>query len=145
MLISPAYAQAAGGGDSGLIAFLPIILIFVVFYFLLIRPQQKKVKDHKVMVAAVRRGDKVVTGGGLLGTVTKVVSDGEVQVELCEGVKVRVVKGTISEVLTKGEPARAAKAGKAKAGAPANDDQQAPAPFNPGAAIAKFLRGGKDK
>lgn len=142
MLISPAYAQAAGGGESGLIAFLPIVLIFVVFYFLLIRPQQKKMKNHKAMVAAVRRGDKVVTGGGLLGTVTKVVSDGEVQVELSEGVKVRVVKGTISEVLNKGEPA---KAGKGKAGAPANDDQQAPAAFNPGAAIAKFLRGGRDK
>ena len=79
MLISPAYAQApgAGGGDV-LVSLLPIILIFVVFYFLLIRPQQKKVKQHRAMIEAVRRGDRIVTSGGIIGTVTKVISDGEV-------------------------------------------------------------------
>jgi preprotein translocase subunit YajC len=148
MWISPAFAQdAAGGGESGLIAFLPIILIFVVFYFLLIRPQQKKMKDHKTMVAAVRRGDKVVTGGGLIGTVTKVVSDTEVQVELAQGVKVRAVKGTLSDVVTKGEPAKQAAGGGAKKGAakPANDDAASKGPFSPVEALSKFLRGGKDK
>jgi preprotein translocase subunit YajC len=147
MWISPAYAQAAGGGDSGggLVAFLPIVLIFVVFYFLLIRPQQKKMKDHKAMVGAVRRGDKVVTGGGLIGTVSKVVSDTEVQVELAQGVKVRVVKGTLSDVLNRGEPAKpAAKAGNAP-GKAANDGGAPEAPAGPLGALSKMLRGGKDK
>jgi preprotein translocase subunit YajC len=147
MWISPAYAQAAGGGDSGggLVAFLPIVLIFVVFYFLLIRPQQKKMKDHKAMVGAVRRGDKVVTGGGLIGTVSKVVSDTEVQVELAQGVKVRVVKGTLSDVLNRGEPAKpTAKAGSAP-GKAANDGGAPEAPAGPLGALSKLLRGGKDK
>ncbi|WP_299617013.1 preprotein translocase subunit YajC [Pelagibius sp.] len=118
MLISPAYAQAAGGGGADIFtSLLPIILIFVVFYFLLIRPQQKKVKQHRDMVQALRRGDKVVTGGGLIGTVTKVISDTEVQVELAEGVRVRVVKHTVQDVLSRTEAA------PAKGGAPkaAND------------------------
>jgi len=85
--------------------FLPIILIFVVFYFLLIRPQQKKVKQHREMVSAIRRGDKIVTAGGLIGTVTKIISDTEAQVELAEGVRVRVVRHTISEVLSRTEAA----------------------------------------
>ena len=148
MWISPAYAQAAGGGESGgLVAFLPIVLIFVVFYFLLIRPQQKKMKNHKAMVGAVRRGDKVVTGGGLIGTVSKVVSDTEVQVELAQGVKVRVVKGTLSDVLNRGEPAKPAAGAKAgKAPAQAANDQGAPKGLaGPVEAISKFLRGGRDK
>ena len=106
MLISPAYAQAAGDGGSAMVQLLPLVLIFVVFWLLLIRPQQKKMKQHRTMVSALRRGDKVVTGGGLFGTVTKVVSDGEVLVEIAEGVKVRVLRGTISEVLSKTEPAK---------------------------------------
>ena len=106
MLISPAYAQAAGGdGGGALVQLLPLVLIFVVFWLLLIRPQQKKMKQHRAMVAALRRGDKVVTAGGLLGTVTKVVDDREAQIEIAEGVKVRVVRSTISEVLSKTEPA----------------------------------------
>jgi preprotein translocase subunit YajC len=147
MWISPAYAQAAGGGESGLIAFMPIVLIFVVFYFLLIRPQQKKMKNHKAMVAAVRRGDKVVTGGGLIGTVSKVVSDTEVQVELAQGIKVRVVKGTISDVLNRGEPAKpaaGAKDGKAPAMA-ANDEGAPKGPAGPVEALSRLLRGGRDK
>ena len=124
MLISPAYAQAGGaaGGDM-LTSLLPIILIVVVFYFLLIRPQQKKVKQHREMVNALRRGDRIVTAGGLIGTVTKVVNDTEAMVELAEGVRVRVVRHTIQEVLSKTEAAAASGAGaKGDGGAqPAND------------------------
>ncbi len=87
--------------------FLPLILIFAIMYFLLIRPQQKKMKEHQAMVAAVRRGDQVVTQGGLIGKVTKVKDDNEVEVELAEGVKVRVVKSTLANVTSKTEPAKA--------------------------------------
>lgn len=104
--ISPAYAQAAGGGGGGggLGAMLPLVLIFVVFYFLLIRPQQKKAKEHKAMLDAVRRGDKVVTGGGIIGTVTKVKDDNEITVEISDGVKVQVQRGLLASVLSKTEP-----------------------------------------
>ena len=105
MFVSPAYAQAAeGGGGGGLEAFLPLILIFVVFYFLLIRPQQKKMKEHKAMLGAVRRGDKIVTGGGIIGTITKVIDENEVTAEIADGVKVRVQRGLISSVLSKTQP-----------------------------------------
>ena len=108
MLISPAFAQAAGdGGGSGFEALLPLVLIFVVFYFLLIRPQQKKVKQHKEMLSAIRRGDKVVTGGGIMGTVTKVNDDNEVTVEITKDIKVRVRRHLIHEVLSKMEPVKA--------------------------------------
>ncbi|MDP5215859.1 MULTISPECIES: preprotein translocase subunit YajC [Ruegeria] len=93
--------------EGGAIAqFLPLILIFAIMYFLLIRPQQKKVKEHQAMVNALRRGDQVVTQGGLIGKVTKVKDDGELEVEIAEGVKVRVVQATISQVLNKTEPAK---------------------------------------
>ncbi|PSL21676.1 preprotein translocase subunit YajC [Shimia abyssi] len=85
--------------------FLPLILIFAIMYFLLIRPQQKKVKEHQAMVDAIRRGDQVVTQGGLIGKVVKVKDDNEIEVELGEGVKVRVVQSTIAQVVTKTEPA----------------------------------------
>lgn len=112
MFISPAYAQAAGGtGGGGLEALLPLVLIFVVFYFLLIRPQQKKMKDHRAMLGAVRRGDKIVTGGGILGTVSKVDDDQVVTVEIAKDIKVKVRRELISAVLNKNEPA----------GTPAND------------------------
>ena len=115
MLISPAYAQAAGGLDqSALVQFLPLVLIFVVFYFLLIRPQQKKQKDHRAMLDAVRRGDRVVTGGGILATVSKVVSPEEVEVDLAPNVRVRVLRSTISSVLTKPDPAAAREAARDK-------------------------------
>jgi len=107
MLATPAYAQAAAGGAAGgLIGFVPILLIFVIMYFLMIRPQQKKVKEHKSMVEALRRGDKVVTSGGIIGKVVK-VEDAEVEVELAPNVKVRVVKSTIAQVTSKTEPAEA--------------------------------------
>ncbi|WP_299549490.1 preprotein translocase subunit YajC [uncultured Tateyamaria sp.] len=86
--------------------FIPLILIFAIMYFLLIRPQQKKVKEHASMVEALRRGDQIVTQGGLIGKVSKVKEDNEVEVELAEGVKVRVVKSTIAQVLNKTEPAK---------------------------------------
>jgi len=108
MFISTAYAQAAGGADGAgaLMQFAPLILIFVVFYFLLIRPQQKKQKEHKAMLEAIRRGDKIVTAGGLIGTVAKVVGDDELSVEIAEGVKVKVARGMVSTVLLKTEPAK---------------------------------------
>lgn len=112
--ISPAYAQATGGGGggSGLEAMFPLILIFVVFYFLLIRPQQKKAKEHKAMLEAVRRGDKVVTGGGIIGTVTKVSDDQEITVEIADGIKVRVQRGLLAAVLTKTAPVKEDKKSK---------------------------------
>jgi preprotein translocase subunit YajC len=85
--------------------FIPLILIFAIMYFLLIRPQQKKLKQHQSMVAALRRGDQVVTAGGLIGKVSKIKDDAEVEVELAEGVKVRVVRSTIGQVINKTEPA----------------------------------------
>jgi preprotein translocase subunit YajC len=87
--------------------FLPLILIFAIMYLLLIRPQQKKMKEHQRMVEGLRRGDQVVTQGGLIGKVAKVKDDNEIEVELAEGVKVRVVKSTIAQVLSKTEPAKA--------------------------------------
>ncbi|MBB3900271.1 preprotein translocase subunit YajC [Roseococcus suduntuyensis] len=101
MFISPAYAQdAAGGAGAIVMQLLPLILIFVVFYFLLIRPQQKKMKEHKAMLGALKRGDRVVTAGGILGEVklVKETSD-EVEVEIANGVRVTVVRGTISAVI----------------------------------------------
>ncbi len=107
MFISPALAQTGGGagGLGGIEGLMPFVLIAVVFYFLLIRPQQKRQKDHKGMVANLRRGDRVVTAGGIIGTVSKVPSDAELVVEIAEGVKVKIARGTISEVLSKTEPA----------------------------------------
>lgn len=107
MFATPAFAQtAAGGAAGGLIGFVPILLIFAIMYFLMIRPQQKKLKEHKAMVEALRRGDQVVTSGGMIGKVVK-VADNEVEVELAPNVKVRVVKNTISQVTSKTEPVEA--------------------------------------
>lgn len=100
MFISPAFAQAAGDVASGpgiLEAILPWVFILVIFYFLLIRPQQKRFKDHQAMVAAVEKGAVVVTQGGLIGKVTK-VEEAEVEIEIAAGVKVRVVKSTLSDI-----------------------------------------------
>ncbi|WP_299559958.1 preprotein translocase subunit YajC [uncultured Sulfitobacter sp.] len=91
---------------SGIEQFIPLILIFVIMYFLLIRPQQKKLKDHQAMVKALRRGDQVITQGGIVGKVVKVKDDGELEVEIADGVKVRVVQSTIATVVSKTEPAK---------------------------------------
>lgn len=108
MFISTAYAQSGGSGGSDIfIQLLPLVLIFVVFWFFLIRPQQKRAKEHREMVAAVKRNDQVVTAGGVMGKVTKVVDNDTVQVEICEGVRVRVVKSTLTNVTGKGQPAKA--------------------------------------
>jgi preprotein translocase subunit YajC len=116
MLISPAYAQGMGGlmDQSALIQFLPLILIFVVFYFLLIRPQQKKQKDHRSMLDALRRGDRIVTGGGIFATVNRVVSNEEVEVDIAPNVRVRILRSTISNVLAKPDPAAAREAARDK-------------------------------
>lgn len=128
MFISPAYAQAGGaGGGDFLIQLLPLVLIFVVFWFFLIRPQQKKMKDHREMVAALRRGDQVVTGGGLIGRVTKVIDDNTCQVELTEGVRVKVVRSTITDVLSRGEPVKGAKSGGGGGGGGGDSKTEAPA------------------
>ncbi|HVJ03562.1 MAG TPA: preprotein translocase subunit YajC [Sphingomonas sp.] len=103
MFATPAYAQAAGAAAQGgspagaIVSLLPLVLIFVVFYFLMIRPQQKRMKALQDAVAAVKKGDTVVTGGGLIGKVTK-VEDHEVEIELGTNVKVRAVKATLTEV-----------------------------------------------
>jgi len=105
MFVSPAYAQAAGVGDSfGM--FVPLILIFVVFYFLMIRPQQKKQKSHREMIAALRRGDRIVTNGGLIGSISRVANDNELIVEVASGVKVRVLRSMIADLLSKPQPVR---------------------------------------
>ena len=111
MFISPAYAQAAapaaaGGGTAALAQFVPLIAIFAIMYFLMIRPQQKKMAEHKAMTAALKKGDSVVTQGGLIGRVTA-VRDDEVEVEIASGVRVRAVRGTIAQVVTPKTPAAA--------------------------------------
>ncbi len=109
MFISEAWAQSSGGSGDFLVQLFPLVLIFIVFYFLLIRPQQTKMKQQREMLGGVKRGDRVVTGGGIIGLVTKVISDNELQVELAEGVRVRIIKQTINDILTRGESVRGAK------------------------------------
>ena len=106
-LITPAYAQGALGGGSGdlILQLVPFVLIFVIMWFLIIRPQQKRVKDHQELVKNVRRGDTVVTSGGIVGKVTKVVADQpDIEIEIADGVRVKVARAMVSEVRTKGEP-----------------------------------------
>lgn len=109
MFATPAFAQAAGASSTSALAgsFIPLVLMIAIMYFLLIRPQQRKAKEHKAMVEALRRGDQIITSGGILGKVVRVMDDGIVEVEISEGVKIRVVKATISQVVNKTEPAAA--------------------------------------
>ena len=108
MFITPAFAQGAPGGDisTTLMQFMPIVLIFVIMYFLILRPQQKRVKTHQEMVKNLRRGDTVVTSGGLVAKISKVVDDSEVELQLAEGLKVRQMRAMISEVRSKSEPVK---------------------------------------
>jgi preprotein translocase subunit YajC len=106
MFVSPAYAQTGSDGLGLLNGILPILLMFVIFYFLLLRPQQQRVKAHREMVANIRRGDTVITSGGIIGKVTKVKDELEIEVEIAENTRVRVIKGTVSEVRVKGEPVK---------------------------------------
>lgn len=112
MFISPAYAQTADGGTTAVIMqLLPLILIFAVFYFLLIRPQQKKMKEHRALLGQLKRNDKVITAGGIVGTIAKVRDDSdEIEVEIAPGVRVTVVRGTIASVVKPPEPANDTKA-----------------------------------
>ena len=108
MLITPAFAQASSplGGDNLMMTLLPFVLIFVIMYFLILRPQQKRVKMHQEMVKNLRRGDTVVTSGGLVGKVTKVVDDDQIEVEIADDVRVRQLRTMVAEVRTKGEPVK---------------------------------------
>ena len=109
MFITPAFAQAAAAGNdtnSMLMSLLPFALIFVIMYFLILRPQQKRVKSHQELVKAVRRGDTVITNGGLIGKVTKVVDDEQIEIEVADGVRIRQVRSMITDVRAKGEPVK---------------------------------------
>ena len=108
MFISSAFAQTGSpfGGDNMLVSLLPFILIFVIMYFLILRPQQKRVKQHAEMVKNVRRGDTVVTSGGLIGKVTKVIDDEQVEVELADEIRVRQMRSMLADVRAKGEPVK---------------------------------------
>ncbi|MDB5591893.1 MAG: preprotein translocase subunit YajC [Enterovirga sp.] len=107
-LITPAYAQAVPGMPSTdmIVQFVPFILVFVIMWFLIIRPQQRRAKQHQDMIKSVRRGDTVVSSGGILGRVTKVTDDPEIEMEIADGVRVKLMRGMIAEVRSKGEPVK---------------------------------------
>jgi preprotein translocase subunit YajC len=107
-VITPAFAQGAGAGGGGdiFMTLVPFILIFIIMYFLIIRPQQRRLKEHRELISNVRRGDTIVTSGGFVAKVTKVVDDGEVEAEIADGVKVRIIKAMITDVRAKGEPVK---------------------------------------
>jgi preprotein translocase subunit YajC len=106
MLITPAFAQGAAGGSDMIMSLVPFVLIFVIMYFLILRPQQKRVKAHQELVKNVRRGDTVVTSGGLVGKVTKVIDDDQIEVEVASDVRVRQMRSMIADVRAKGEPVK---------------------------------------
>jgi len=125
MWISEAYAQAAvgglGGAGAGIVQFLPIILVIFIMYMLMWRPQQKKMREHKAMIAAVKRGDRVVAAGGVI---SKVVDEGEVQLEVAEGVRMRVLRSSINDVLNRTEPAKALDDASGKAEKPEKGEKK---------------------
>jgi preprotein translocase subunit YajC len=112
MFITPAFAQGTtlfggGGGEGGmLMSLLPFVLIFVIMYFLILRPQQKRAKQHQDMVKNVRRGDTVITNGGLIGKVTKVIDDEQIEIEIADEVRIRQLRGMLTDVRAKGEPVK---------------------------------------
>ena len=109
-VITPAFAQGAApaaGGSDILMSMIPFVLIFIIMWFLIIRPQQKRVKDHRALISNVRRGDSIVSSGGIVARVTKVIDDSEIEAEIADGVRVRMVKSMITDVRAKGEPAKA--------------------------------------
>jgi preprotein translocase subunit YajC len=110
MFSSPAFAQGLFGGGTGdggmLMSLLPFVLIFVIMYFLILRPQQKRVKQHQEMVKNVRRGDTVITNGGLIGKVTKVIDDDQIEIEIADDVRIRQMRQMVSDVRAKGEPVK---------------------------------------
>jgi preprotein translocase subunit YajC len=106
-VITPAFAQGAGAGTNDmLMSLVPFVLIFIIMWFLIIRPQQKRVKAHQELIKNVRRGDTVITSGGLIAKVSKVVDDAEIEAEIADGVRVRILKGMIQDVRAKGEPVK---------------------------------------
>jgi preprotein translocase subunit YajC len=146
MFISQAYAQTGGGGGlGGLEQILPLILIFVVFYFLLIRPQQRKMREHREMLGSVKRGDRVITGGGIIGLVTKVIGENELQVEIADGVRVRVAKSTISSILARGEPVKGAKDDDADEKPILESKSASDGPVRSGGGLLGGLFGGRKK
>jgi preprotein translocase subunit YajC len=109
LFISPAFAQAAGaaaGPQDILIQFAPFVAIFAIMYFLILRPQQRRAREQREMIKAARRGDTIVTAGGLIGKITKATDDGEVEVEIAPNVRVRIARSGISEVRARGEPVK---------------------------------------
>jgi len=112
MSITPAFAQGSlfgggAGGDGGmLMSLLPFVLIFIIMYFLILRPQQKRVKQHQEMVKNVRRGDTVITNGGLVGKVTKVIDDDQIEIEIADDVRIRQMRQMVADVRAKGEPVK---------------------------------------
>ena len=154
MFVSEAFAQTSGAAGAGgfsidaLQQFLPLILIFVVFYFLMIRPQQKKAKAHREMVNALRRGDRVLLQGGIFGQVAKVVSDTEVLVEIADKVQIKVTRGAVSEVLERTQPVSTAAESEDKPAAKRNARKKAdeiPAPTAPAATAAPIADHGSDE
>lgn len=125
MFITEAYAQGAPGAGSSsmLLQLVPFVLILGIMYLFIIRPQQQRMKDHRAMIASIKRGDTVVISGGMVGKVTKVIGDAELQVELAENVRVRVIRSTISEVRTRGD-VRDVEARRAMARADNDDDDE---------------------
>jgi len=112
MFITPAFAQGAGAPSTDmLVSLLPFVLIFVIMYFLILRPQQKKVKQHQELVKGVRRGDTVITSGGLVGKVTKVIDDDKIEIEIADGVRAVQIRSMVSDVRAKGEPVKDEAAG----------------------------------
>ena len=103
MFASPAFAQATGSGGFGSTfgSLVPLLLIFLIMYFIIIRPQQKKAKEHKLMVEALKRGDQVLTQGGIIGKVSKIKDDNEIEVEISANTKVRIVRSTVVNVINK--------------------------------------------
>ncbi len=106
MFVTPAYAQSLGGGSEMIMSLLPFILIFVIMYFLIIRPQRQQAKARAAMLANIRRNDSVITGGGVVAKVTKIIDDNELEVEIAKDVKVRVMRSMVAEVRVKGEAAK---------------------------------------
>jgi preprotein translocase subunit YajC len=107
MFVTPAYAQTpAGGGAEIIMSILPFILIFVIMYFLIIRPQRQQMKKREEMLKNIRRGDQIVSGGGIIAKVTKVIDDAEVEAEIADGVRVRMARSLIADVRVKGEPVK---------------------------------------
>lgn len=109
-MITPAFAQVPGmsGGSDLVLQLVPFVLIFVIMWFLIIRPQQRRVKTHQEMIKNVRRGDVVVLSGGIVGKVAKATEDQEIEVEIADGVRVKVVRSMLSDVRSKSEPVKAA-------------------------------------